>query len=176
MSVANEVEAIVHARLRGLTGGSNRPRLISLSEGDALTWQTGPHGWAEACLRGGQVGWGGNLFRVERLRFPRSAGVGLYPAESPGLLVQVLQESSRWGTCAYCGREGYLTVDHVVPRSRGGDNTLENRVMACPPCNHLKADFLLEELPEGWWRLSRAGLRVRDSVRRQALAARGRAA
>jgi 5-methylcytosine-specific restriction endonuclease McrA len=49
--------------------------------------------------------------------------------------------------CAYCGSKAD-TVDHVVPRSRGGDHTWENCVAACSTCNHRKADHLLGEL--GW--------------------------
>lgn len=43
-------------------------------------------------------------------------------------------------TCQYCGRVGKnLTLDHVMPRYRGGQNTWENVVAACIPCNHRKA-------------------------------------
>jgi 5-methylcytosine-specific restriction endonuclease McrA len=49
--------------------------------------------------------------------------------------------------CAYCGGKAD-TVDHVVPRSRGGQHTWENCVACCSPCNHRKADRLLAEL--GW--------------------------
>jgi 5-methylcytosine-specific restriction endonuclease McrA len=48
--------------------------------------------------------------------------------------------------CVYCGTHGgRLTLDHVVPRSRGGDSTWENVVTACAPCNLRKGDRLLEE-------------------------------
>lgn len=41
--------------------------------------------------------------------------------------------------CGYCG--GFAeTVDHIVPRSRGGTLTWENAVAACLRCNHRKAD------------------------------------
>lgn len=49
--------------------------------------------------------------------------------------------------CAYCGARAD-TVDHVVPRSRGGDHSWENCVACCAPCNHRKADRLLAEI--GW--------------------------
>jgi 5-methylcytosine-specific restriction endonuclease McrA len=49
--------------------------------------------------------------------------------------------------CAYCGGKAD-TVDHVVPRSRGGDHSWENCVASCSTCNHRKADRLLGEL--GW--------------------------
>ena len=48
--------------------------------------------------------------------------------------------------CAYCGSTaGRLTLDHVVPRSRGGESVWENVVTSCAPCNHKKGDRLLEE-------------------------------
>lgn len=43
--------------------------------------------------------------------------------------------------CAYCGDEfstGQLTIDHVIPKSRGGTNHWTNCVTACRTCNHLK--------------------------------------
>ncbi|WP_174550540.1 HNH endonuclease [Nocardia vermiculata] len=49
--------------------------------------------------------------------------------------------------CAYCGAKAE-TIDHVVPRSRGGAHSWENCVACCAPCNHRKADKLLSEL--GW--------------------------
>jgi 5-methylcytosine-specific restriction endonuclease McrA len=49
--------------------------------------------------------------------------------------------------CAYCAKRAD-TIDHVVPRSRGGTHSWENCVAACKSCNSRKADRLLEEL--GW--------------------------
>lgn len=49
--------------------------------------------------------------------------------------------------CAYCGKRAD-TIDHVVPRSRGGRHTWDNCVAACRDCNSRKADRLIEEL--GW--------------------------
>lgn len=44
-------------------------------------------------------------------------------------------------TCQYCGVETReLTLDHVVPRRRGGVHSWENLVSACKTCNHRKAD------------------------------------
>lgn len=40
--------------------------------------------------------------------------------------------------CQYCGRRGSLTMDHVVPRSKGGDTTWENVVTCCAGCNRRK--------------------------------------
>jgi len=40
-----------------------------------------------------------------------------------------------------------LTLDHTIPRSKGGPTTMENLTVACVPCNQRKADKLLSELP-----------------------------
>ncbi len=42
-------------------------------------------------------------------------------------------------TCQYCGRQTtHLTIDHVIPRHRGGGHHWDNLVTACPPCNRRK--------------------------------------
>ena len=55
------------------------------------------------------------------------------------------------GRCAYCDAVA-TSVDHVVPRSRGGSHTWDNVVSACGRCNHVKADRGIAELG---WRLRR---------------------
>ena len=48
--------------------------------------------------------------------------------------------------CVYCGTTaGRLTLDHVIPRSRGGESVWENVVTSCAPCNLRKGDKLPEE-------------------------------
>jgi 5-methylcytosine-specific restriction endonuclease McrA len=59
--------------------------------------------------------------------------------------------------CAYCGAKLTLrttTKDHVVPRSKGGPDTLLNVVAACRTCNGLKADRTLRD----------SGMQLRPSV------------
>ena len=51
------------------------------------------------------------------------------------------------GRCVYCGAAA-TSLDHVVPRSRGGPHTWDNVVSACGRCNHVKADRQIAEL--GW--------------------------
>ena len=51
-------------------------------------------------------------------------------------------------TCQYCGRQPprkELTVDHILPRSRGGHTTWENVVTACQRCNGRKGNRTPEE-------------------------------
>jgi len=50
-------------------------------------------------------------------------------------------------TCQYCGRQTpRLTIDHVIPRHRGGAHTWRNLVTACPTCNRHKGGRSLEEV------------------------------
>ncbi|WP_131746083.1 HNH endonuclease [Frankia sp. Cppng1_Ct_nod] len=49
--------------------------------------------------------------------------------------------------CVYCGAPA-TSLDHVIPRSRGGAHVWENVVAACGRCNHLKADRAVADL--GW--------------------------
>jgi 5-methylcytosine-specific restriction endonuclease McrA len=44
-------------------------------------------------------------------------------------------------TCCYCGaNKGPMTVDHVIPKNMGGNDSWENLVCACDRCNNLKGD------------------------------------
>jgi 5-methylcytosine-specific restriction endonuclease McrA len=45
-------------------------------------------------------------------------------------------------SCQYCGSRSSLTVDHVIPRSKGGSSDWDNIVASCAPCNRRKADRL----------------------------------
>ena len=51
------------------------------------------------------------------------------------------------GRCLYCGAPA-TSLDHVVPKSRGGEHSWENIASACGRCNHVKADRGVAEL--GW--------------------------
>ena len=44
--------------------------------------------------------------------------------------------------CQYCGSRSNLTVDHVIPRSKGGTSSWENIVASCAPCNRRKGNAL----------------------------------
>jgi hypothetical protein len=47
--------------------------------------------------------------------------------------------------CQYCGSTKDLTIDHIIPRSRGGQDTWENLVACCHKCNTKKGNMLLSE-------------------------------
>ena len=81
--------------------------------------------------------------RVYRLRtdpelWARSAKV-------PGARIEVMERDKE--TCRYCGesRPGRMTIDHVIPRTLGGSEGLENMVVACEACNHKKSGMGFEE-------------------------------
>ena len=64
-------------------------------------------------------------------------------------------------TCQYCGHQpggDALTIDHVVPRARGGESRWDNCVLACLSCNGRKADRTPEQ----------AGMRLRKLPERPA--------
>ncbi len=48
-------------------------------------------------------------------------------------------------TCVYCGSRETLTIDHVFPRHRGGENTWENVVCSCLRCNNKKGNRTPQE-------------------------------
>lgn len=51
--------------------------------------------------------------------------------------------------CYLCGKsfgKDHLTIDHIVPRSKGGRSTWDNTITCCKPCNYNKADMTLEQL------------------------------
>ena len=54
-------------------------------------------------------------------------------------------QSEQMGACAYCLKVAPLTMDHYQPLSRGGQNTTENVVGACRPCNSSKKAQTVEE-------------------------------
>lgn len=46
--------------------------------------------------------------------------------------------------CVYCGSNEHLTIDHLVPKCRGGKTTDENCVTACRACNQAKGSLSLQ--------------------------------
>lgn len=52
-------------------------------------------------------------------------------------------------SCAYCGSTTNLTIDHAIPKSRGGSNSPQNLIHACQKCNCIKGNRTAEE-----WRIA----------------------
>jgi 5-methylcytosine-specific restriction endonuclease McrA len=70
------------------------------------------------------------------------------------------------GLCHYCHKEAKLTIDHVIPLSRGGKDSKDNVVAACLRCNTSKGNKTLEEWrPFRFADLPQPGHKIRASVR-----------
>lgn len=50
--------------------------------------------------------------------------------------------------CGFAHGVAFLTLDHIIPRARGGHGRSANRMLLCPTCNHAKANRLPSE--PGW--------------------------
>lgn len=48
--------------------------------------------------------------------------------------------------CVYCGNSKQLTIDHLIPKSKGGKNTWENLVTCCSKCNIKKGDKTIDQV------------------------------
>lgn len=65
--------------------------------------------------------------------------------------------SARWEIemraerCHYCGGPGG-TIDHIIPRSKGGPNTASNCVPACGPCNNFRGVQPYDAFKEFGWK------------------------
>jgi 5-methylcytosine-specific restriction endonuclease McrA len=85
----------------------------------------------------------------ENLTIPRPAVIRLVTyvriprdAHSRRITRRAIFARDRW-TCQYCGSgRTSLTIDHVVPRSKGGVSSWDNIVTCCAPCNRRKGDRL----------------------------------
>lgn len=64
---------------------------------------------------------------------------------------EYVKERERTEECIYCGSKRDLTLDHVLPRSRGGPDSPDNAVWVCKSCNSSKGDRRLYE----WYGLER---------------------
>ncbi|MDQ1295067.1 MAG: hypothetical protein QG608_2952 [Actinomycetota bacterium] len=84
-------------------------------------------------------------------RYVRVQRSGAVPVSRRGVL---RRDNHR---CAYCGSHA-TTIDHVLPRSRGGRDTWENLVACCVTCNNTKGNRTPEE--KGW------SLRIRPACPR----------
>ncbi len=98
---------------------------------------------------------------VETLERPLRAAAGSYPwphvirlltyVRVPRIVQRKISRRALFARdgwrCVYCGTaSGRLTLDHVIPRSRGGGSEWENVVTSCAPCNLRKGNRLPHEV------------------------------
>ncbi len=94
------------------------------------------------------------VFRAERLSIRMPTVVRLnYHVRRPTPSLRVSRKSifarDRY-TCQYCGRRNTaLTIDHVIPRERGGGTDWTNLVCCCTRCNNRKGNRTPEEVGMG---------------------------
>lgn len=86
---------------------------------------------------------GGSFVKPQVIRLTYLVRVPRYEARK--ITRRALFARDGW-TCQYCGATTRLTMDHVVPRSRGGGSGWDNIVASCAPCNARKADHLPAEI------------------------------
>ena len=85
----------------------------------------------------------------EQFPVPSVVRLGIYVRIAPKQLAlskkNILKRDGH--QCQYCGmRRGPMTVDHLVPKTRGGRDTWENLVCACVACNNKKGDYKPEQI------------------------------
>jgi 5-methylcytosine-specific restriction endonuclease McrA len=90
---------------------------------------------------------GGGELHAERTSLPRPAIIRLrtyapVPRRNRRRLTRRAVFARDEWACQYCGSGSDLTVDHVIPRSKGGSSEWENVVACCASCNRRKADRL----------------------------------
>lgn len=90
---------------------------------------------------------GGGELHAERTSLPRPAIIRLrayapVPRRNRRRLTRRAVFARDEWACQYCGSGSDLTVDHVIPRSKGGSSEWENVVACCATCNRRKADRL----------------------------------
>lgn len=80
---------------------------------------------------------------------------------------------NRFGNrCAYCGKTvkpSKMTMDHVIPRSKGGKGVMNNLLPACSACNHAKGSLDLEifRMKYFWQCLPPAALKDFDTAMKE---------
>lgn len=85
--------------------------------------------------------------RAKRRRKAQIAGAGTFRVSARDWRRLCLRYGDR---CAYCRKRGALTMDHILPISRGGRHSIGNLIPACASCNASKNDRTIME-----WRLGR---------------------
>ncbi|MEU5422580.1 HNH endonuclease [Streptomyces sp. NPDC001407] len=124
---------VLNASFEPLATVSLRRAVVLVLQGKAVVEQARPGRRVRASAVEVPVPQVIRLCRYVRVPFRRRA-----PWSRRGVLVRDRHR------CAYCGRRA-TTVDHVVPRSRGGEDSWLNTVAACAEDNHRKADRTPEQ-------------------------------
>lgn len=106
-------------------------RAINLvRRGDAVIEESDPH--KQVRSKGGQYPYPLIIRMLRFIKVPFNYGPKIWTKNG------VIERDE--GKCAYCGKPGATTVDHVLPRAQGGRDAWDNTVACCSPCNAKKRD------------------------------------
>lgn len=139
--MAGMMEKIIARRL-GLQGEAFVAVKIRLQDMGLIDDQWQPTGWDKR-----QYVSDSSAERVKRHREKRAAaGLVRQQIIHPEQRARIYQRDGH--KCIYCGNEHDLTIDHLTPQSRGGDDSDQNLATACRACNASKRDRTFEEFIE----------------------------
>jgi hypothetical protein len=129
----------VFARRKRISSGGNVPPEAVKTIRDLIFWQ-----YAKLIAKSaGQAGKFG--FIMDRFKKLQSGDI-----EWSGAIREYIKEQEVVGRCIYCGSTKDLSVDHLIPRARGGPESGDNAVTACKSCNSSRGDKGIYE----WFQLS----------------------
>ncbi len=85
-------------------------------------------------------------FDAHKLKKPELSGIEYQQGELQGYEIREYLLEKWQRKCAYCGKTGVkLEVEHLIPKSRGGTNRVDNLTLACRRCNLKKGDKTASE-------------------------------
>lgn len=123
-----------------------------------MTWVRRLKRWAPIS----SLAYESTTFDTQRLRNPEISGVDYQRGTLEGFEVRAYV-FEKWNyQCAYCFSKNRLTLDHVIPRARGGSDAVTNLVCACHDCNQKKGSRNLEEFLS---KLPALALTIRQQLR-----------
>jgi hypothetical protein len=93
--------------------------------------------WQYSKLISEAAGYGKKNYRFIMSRFK---GLQSGDINWSGSIREYIIEREKENECIYCGKKGSLSIDHLIPRNRGGPDIGDNAVMACKSCNSSKSD------------------------------------
>jgi len=110
--------------------------------------------WQYAKIISESAGYGKRQYGFVMNRFKKLASGEIKWSSS---IREYVKEREKKDVCIYCGKKTELTLEHILPRSRGGPHITDNAVFVCKNCNSSKCDKRLYE----WF-----GLEKRNTIPR----------
>ena len=85
-------------------------------------------------------------FDTQKMRNPEISGVEYQQGELLGYEIREYLLEKFHRKCVYCGKTNTpLEIEHIIPKSRGGQSTVDNLAISCHECNQRKNDMTAEE-------------------------------